>query len=187
MLVWAIMNILFARGAGIWATGALSQVFFFAVSVLLYLMVRRIPLPFLKKEKEEGAREVANTGLVFLVLMSGTYLRDIGRFWAFDILILASIGVLLYEEGKKEGIPRKRNLLAAGIGALLSLEVAWIMDFLPLHPIGLSAGLALIYLTLKCVFRRSWAGGLRVKAVLQEILVFTAIMLLILSTTSWGM
>lgn len=187
MLVWGAMNLLFSKGAGLWGLGVLSRTFFFVVSTALYLMARRIPLPFLKKEKEREAREIGNTGLIFLALMSGTYLRDIGRFWAFDLLVCFSVGVLMYEEGKKEGIPRKRNLLATGIGALLALEMAWVMDFLPLHPISFSAILALIYLTFKQVVRRSWVGGLHIKAILQEILVFTTIMLLILSTTSWGL
>lgn len=185
LALWGLANILLARGAHVWGIGMFPQIFLILVSFALYLMLRQAPLPFLKKEYRE---EIAKTGLVFLILLLGVYtFQEAWQSWALELLVICGIGILIYEQTKKEEMPRKQSILIAAIGALILAEITWIMSFLPLHPISFSAGLTLTYLTLTTILKKWKKGDLNVKTILQEILIFTTIMLLILSTTSWDL
>lgn len=148
--------------------------------------------------------EAVTTGLVFLSVLSGVSLRAPKNFWVFGLLLSALFFVLLYKsrtppqslvpcgrvrdkEGRKEGASQKQSICVAGGIALLALQAAWLMNFLPLHPISFSAVLALIYLVTRRVMEKAWNGALGKEGVLKECLVFSIIILLILGTTSWNL
>ncbi len=131
--------------------------------------------------------EPAMTGLVFLAAFFGTSLRAPQNFWLFTLLLVGIVFTLLYKEAEIAETGKKRNMCLAGGAAFLSAQIAWILNFLPLHPVSFSAILALIYLVLRRVMEKARSGALGREGILKECLVFSVILLFVLGTTSWGL
>ena len=184
-LMLLVTSLLIIQRLGTWNFPALWEVLIIVgMGILYFLFIGLLDLLF---QNRKSVYEAGTTLLVFFATLSMAHLTAPETMWAFTLVLIVFISLLIREHVKIEGTSRKKSIMIGITSALIMGELAWIVSFLPLHILSFTALIVLIYLMLKTVLGAYREGRLDVRNSLTQALIFVSIILIILGTGMWSM
>ncbi len=183
-LVLIAVSLMFLERLGAWKAGIIFELFgLLGLSALFFVYIGLCDLLFQERDK---IHEGGSMALVFLLGISGAHLLGLGTSPLFSLFLVPAIFLLMLEHLGTEGVKKKRSALLGLGSALIMGEAAWLLAFLPLHPLSFSAFLVLIFLALKAALIAYERGELGTQTSLKQACAYVLVALFILMSGSWG-
>ncbi|KKU98995.1 MAG: hypothetical protein UY32_C0009G0024 [Candidatus Jorgensenbacteria bacterium GW2011_GWC1_48_8] len=131
---------------------------------------------------------IFNTPVIFLVLFLFFYISQIGNFWSSGIILFLLIGLIFGEVFRffEINAPRRTFLFSWGF-AVLTLEVAWILSFLPLGFMNAAIFITLVLLVARDTVINHFKGALNLVFLLKELAIFWVLGLLVFAASKWSL
>ncbi|OGG41333.1 hypothetical protein A3A21_04280 [Candidatus Jorgensenbacteria bacterium RIFCSPLOWO2_01_FULL_45_25b] len=151
---------------------------------LYYLLLGLSNLIFVRKRLIYG---IAHTGIIYagLVVIQEAIMGSTKGIWVGDFAVWLFIMLMIRESMEFENISPKQSLIFGGVGAFITAEIAWMLNFFPLTSIQWGGILALFVVALERALKASAEGRLNLREGLKQALIFTFIALVILATATW--
>ncbi len=183
-LILLVTSILLIQRLDTWDfTAFWEALIIVGIGILYFLFIGLLDLLF---QNRRSVYEAGTTILVFFTILSIAHLISSDTIWAFTLVLVVFISLLMREHVRIEGASKKKSIAIGIASALIIGELAWIVSFLPLHILSFTAFIVLIYLMLKTVLGAHREGRLDVKNSLTQALIFVCIILIILGTGMWS-
>lgn len=163
--------------------GAGMYVILLAENIFNVAAERSIPL--LRAARTIGY--LLTLGVIFLV-SSLLFSRHLPAYFNFAVMFLvggAAVGQALWQVELDE-TSRRKLVLASIISGLSVGEIALVISFWPVHPLGVGLALTTLVYFLIGLIQHDWEESFSRRAIAEYILVATGVLVLLLVTTSWS-
>ena len=129
-----------------------------------------------------------NTLVLFLVFFLFFYFNQIGNFWSLGLILFLLIGTIFGEAFRflEIGASRRTRLFSWGL-AVVILELAWILSFLPLGFVNAAVFLTLVSLIVRDAVLLHFKGLLNQGFVLKELVIFWVLGLIVFAASRWSL
>lgn len=167
--------------AGFALTGGEKTIIFTSFLIILWIIIGLTNLMF---ADEKRAYEAVILGIS---LVSGFLIFKNNFSPIPSVLVAFFIFLPIFQESLKiDGLKISALKISSGISALIISEIAFLGLFLPIDPIGYSLLIAASFLTIKNIVKYSFFGRLNIKTTLEQVIIFIAVSILILSLAEWS-
>ncbi len=153
----------------------------FIFAILFFFILGLIDLFFKERTQIYG---ILNTVLMLAVFLIVFYFLNLKNFWILGIALFLFLFLLFSEVFIFFEIPKGKKMLAAGSAlGLLGVELAWILNFLPLGFINAALFLTLFFLLIKDALVSKAKGVLTFAFVFRELTFFIILTIIIFAAS----
>lgn len=127
-------------------------------------------------------------GMLSTVLLFFLFLvyYSLPRTFLWTLLLFLAVTLLIKEALEFFGFRgKKRNVLVGALVGFLSVEISWVLGFLPLGFINAAIFLTLITLLLRDSLTRHFTGSLNAVYILRELTLFIVFAMVIFAVSNW--